>query len=152
MALDSAFVAVVFVVEPAEAGSGSVVEPAEAGSGSVVGLAEAGSVVGPAEAGLGSVVLGIAVLAVLVLDTVAVPGTVVAEPDQDNVAEVVELEVDRVVVVVIDPVGIVAHGRPSVVAVIPDVAAKDAPVADDTGTRIVVGTVLGTAKQYKRMC
>lgn len=129
VALDFAFVAVVF---------------AEADSGSVVGLAEVGSEsVELAEAGL-----GIVALAAIGLKTEA--GTVAAaESDQDNVAEVVELAVDRVVAVAPDP-GIAEHGRPSVVAVsvLDTVVAKDVLVADDIGPRIVaVGIVVGTVKQ-----
>lgn len=133
VALDSAFV-VVFAAEFAEADSGSVAGPAEAGSEYVVEFAEAD--------------LGIVALAAIDLRTEA--GTVAAvESDQDNVAEVVELEVDRVVAVALDP-GIAEHGRPSVVAVsvLDTVVAEDALVADDIGDRIVaVGNVVGTVKQ-----
>lgn len=134
MALDSVFVAVGFAAEFAEADSESVVGPAEVGSESVVELAGAG--------------LGIVAVAAIDLrtgaDTVAA-----AESDRDNVAEVMELEVDRVVA--LDP-GIAEHGRLSVVAVVSvldNVVVKDALVADDIGARIVaVDTVVGTVKQF----
>lgn len=62
----------------------------------------------------------------------------------------VELEVDRVVAVAIDP-GIVVHDRLSVVAVVSvldTVVAKDALVADGiAGTRTVAGTAVETTEQ-----
>lgn len=162
MALDSVFVAVVFAVELAEVGPGFVVGPAEAGPGFVVGLVEAGPgfVVGSAEVdhgivavlaevGLGSaaeaVEPGTEAVAVLALDTaVAVLGTVaVVESGQDNVAEVVELEVDRVVAATTFDPDIAAYGQLLAVAVpvLNTVVAKDVLVADGTAVDIVVETI-----------
>lgn len=74
VALDSAFVAVVFAAEPAEAGPESVVELVEDGLGSVVGLAEVGLgiVVALAEVDPGTAAEAVAILA---FDTVVVLGT-----------------------------------------------------------------------------
>jgi len=126
VALDSAFV-VVFA-ELAEA-----VGPVEAGLGFV----------GPAEVGFGIVAALVEAVAVLALDIVVVVPDIVAavESGQNNAAEVMELEVDRVVVAVIDPdIAVVA-----VVSVLDIAAAKDV-VVDSIGA--VVGTVaMGTAEQ-----
>lgn len=138
MALVSVMVVVVFAAEPVEADSGSVAGPGEA---VLVGIVAVLAEVGP----------GSEAVAVLVLDTVALVPDIVAaaESDQDIVVEVVELEVDRVVAVALDP-GIVTNGRQPVVpmvSVLDIVVATDVLVADDIGTRIVVGTVAGTANK-----
>jgi len=128
VALDSAFV-VVFA-EPVEA------DP--------VGSVEAGlGFVGPAEVGFEIVAALAEAVAVLVLDIVVVVPDIVAavESGQNNAAEVVELEVDRVVVAVIDPgIAVVV-----VVSVLDIAVAKDV-VVDSIGA--VAGTVaMGTAEQ-----